>query len=287
MSARAACRVTDLHLCPQVTIIVPHVGGPAYPAAPVTVLAEGLPALRLADFATCIGPPDVEFEGAATVLVGGLPWVGRFHKTAHGGILLLAAATVQIGDPTFSLPPQVTIRGPASFQNQVIRDMFLLYNTPSGKELWRRIEAADQPITIVPESDPHNSFAAPNDGGDAAAGRPTGSTVRYNPDVAVFVFDSAGNRIPMAPQVILGHEMVHALNNAEGTHHTAAVDPAPPASQPTINEEEAATIGTGSHSGDALTENTFRSDLGLPRRDNHFGDASPTTPTQNLRPGGY
>jgi uncharacterized Zn-binding protein involved in type VI secretion len=283
---RGACRVTDLHLCPQFTVIVPHVGGPAIPAAPVTVMAEGLPALRLADFAFCIGPQDVLSEGAATVLVGGLPWVGRFHKSVHGGLMLLAASTVQIGDPTFSMPPQVKVKGPSSFQNKVIRDLFLLSTTPSGKELFRRIAAADQPITIVPESDPHNSFAAPNNNDDATHHRPTGSSVMYNPDVAILAYDSSGNKINMSPQVVLGHEMIHALNNAEGTHHYGT-DPAPPASEPTINEEEAATIGTGSHAGDPLTENTFRNDLGQGRRDNHYGEASPTGPTGSLRPGGY
>lgn len=282
------CRIGDLHLCPQINLLpplVPHFGGPTIPAAPVMVFAESIPTLRLADFAFCVGPQDVVFEGAATVLVGGLPVVGRFHKTAHGGLMVLASSTVYLGGATFSLPPQVTIRGPASFQNRVIRDMFLLYDTPSGKELWRRIEAADQPITIVPESDPHNSFAAPNDWDDANAGVPTGSTVRYNPDVALRVYDSSGNQIDEPPQLVLGHEMVHALNNAEGTHHHGT-DPAPPASQPDIAEEEAATIGTGSHSGDSLTENTFRDDLGLPRRDNHYG-ANAAGPMGDLRPGGY
>src|SRR5690606_7703052 len=96
-----------------------------------------------------------------------------------------------------------------TLRRQFELDMFMLYNTPSGKELWRRIEAAEQPITIVPESDPHNSFAAPNDWGDANAGIPTGSTVRYNPDVAMRVFDSSGNQIDEPPQLVLGHEMVH------------------------------------------------------------------------------
>ena len=85
---------------------------------------------------------------------------------------------------------------------------------------------------------------------------------------------------------VLGHEIIHALNNAEGKHHYGT-DPAPPASEPTINEEEAATIGTGSHAADPLTENTFRNDLGQGRRDNHYGEASPTGPTGSLRPGGY
>jgi len=282
---RGACRTTDLHLCPAVTVVVPHFGGAAYAGVPSKVLAEGLPATRLGDFASCLGPPDVLFEGASTVLVDGLPWVGRFHKTAHGGVMLMAASTVSIGDPTFSLPPQMKVKGPASFQNKVIRDMFLLSTTPTGKELLARLQAADQPITFIPEADPHNSFAAPTDWDKARAGTPTGSTVMYNPDVAITGFDAAGKSIDMPPQVVLGHELVHALNNSEGTHHLGT-DPHPPASQTNIEEEEASAVGTGSHSGDSVSENGFRRDLGLDRRDNHYGNNAPT-PTGDLRPGGY
>lgn len=284
---RGACRVGDLHVCPAFTPL-PHVGGSVVPTGPVTVNAEGPMAARVGDFVTCVGgggPTDVIVEGALTVLVGGLPWAGRFDKTAHGGVLLLAASTVYVGGQAFALPPQMKIKGPPDFQNKVIRDLALLAGTPSGQRLFERIEAADQPITIIPESNPHNSFAAPVDGAKASAGIPTGSTVMYNPSVSITVYDSANNSIDEPPQMVLGHELVHALNNSNGTHHHG-IDPAPPASEPTIEEEEAATIGTGSHSGDDLTENTFRNDLGLPRRDNHYGQNTPA-PTGDLRPGGY
>lgn len=283
----AGCRVGDLHVCP-VVLPIPHVGGAVVPTGPVTVHAEGPPAARVGDFVTCVGsggPTDVIFEGALTVLVGGLPWAGRFDKTAHGGVLLMAASTVFVGGAAFVLPPQVKVKGPPGFQNEVIRDLALLAGTPSGRRLFERIEAAGEPITIIPEADPHNSFAAPVDAAKAAAGQPTGSTVMYNPSVAISVYDAAGSDIDEPPQLVLGHEMVHALNNSNGTHHHG-VDPAPPASEPTIEREEAATIGTGSHSGDDLTENTFRDDLGLPRRDNHYGKTTPA-PTGDLRPGGY
>jgi len=284
---RGACRVTDLHVCPAFTPI-PHIGGGVVPTGPVTVQAQSLPAARVGDLVNCVGgggPTDVVFEGALTVLVGGLPWSGRFDKTVHGGVLLMAASNVFVGGAAFALPPQVKVKGPPDFQNKVIRDMALLANTPSGQLLFQRIEAADQPITIIPEADPHNSFAAPVDDAKAHNGEPTGSTVMYNPSVSISVYDSAGNVIDEPPQMVLGHEMVHALNNSNGTHHHGK-DPAPPASQPDIEREEAATIGTGSHSGDDLTENTFRDDLGLPRRDNHYGKNTPG-PTGDMRPGGY
>jgi len=63
--------------------------------------------------------------------------------------------------------------------------------------------------------------------------------------------------------------------------------PAAPASQPGIEEEEAQAIGTGSHSAQNPSENTLRNELGLGRRDNHFGrNPNPGDPTApNLRPG--
>jgi uncharacterized Zn-binding protein involved in type VI secretion len=282
---KKAARVGDLHLCPQVTIVVPHVGGPIVPAAPVKVMTEFKPAARLGDFAFCVGPQDVLIQGAATVLVNGLPFCGMTDQTVHGGSVILGAATVEVGGPTFKPPPNFVIKGGSAFQNKLIRDLFLLSTTPSGKALIARLEAAGKTVEFVPESDPHNSFCSADNNADARAGRPTGSVVSYNPDVALQAYDSSNNLIDMPPQVVLGHEMVHALDNSEG-HHSYGTDPAPPATQPNIEEEEARAIGTGSHSGDSPTENTMRNDLGLARRDNHYGANTPA-PTGNLRPGGY
>jgi uncharacterized Zn-binding protein involved in type VI secretion len=65
-----AARVTDLHTCPMVTGVVPHVGGPILLPGGITVLIGGLPAARMGDMATCVGPPDVIVKGCPTVLIG-------------------------------------------------------------------------------------------------------------------------------------------------------------------------------------------------------------------------
>jgi uncharacterized Zn-binding protein involved in type VI secretion len=66
-----AARVGDMHTCPMVTVIVPHVGGPILPPGSVTVLIGGLPAARVGDMATCVGPPDTIIPpGCPTVLIG-------------------------------------------------------------------------------------------------------------------------------------------------------------------------------------------------------------------------
>src|SRR5262245_30522654 len=92
-----AARVTDMHVCPMVTGLVPHVGGPILPPAAVTVLTGSLPQARATDLCTCVGPPDMIAKGSATVLVCGLPAARLGDLTAHGGNIILGMPTVLIG----------------------------------------------------------------------------------------------------------------------------------------------------------------------------------------------
>ena len=92
-----AARATDMHVCPMVTGLVPHVGGPIIPPCCLTVLTGGLPQARVTDMATCVGPPDIIALGSFTVLVGGLPAARLGDLTAHGGTIVLGLPTVLIG----------------------------------------------------------------------------------------------------------------------------------------------------------------------------------------------
>lgn len=65
-----AARVGDMHTCPMVTGLVPHVGGPIAMGS-ATVLISGMPAARMGDMATCVGPLDSIAVGCPTVLIGG------------------------------------------------------------------------------------------------------------------------------------------------------------------------------------------------------------------------
>lgn len=92
-----AARLTDLHTCPMVTGVVPHVGGPITgPGAP-TVLIGGMPAAVVGDLCTCVGPPDTIAKGSMTVLIGGKPAARMGDLTAHGGVITLGCPTVIIG----------------------------------------------------------------------------------------------------------------------------------------------------------------------------------------------
>ena len=70
IGGKPAARMTDMHVCPMVTGVVPHVGGPIALGS-ATVLIGGLPAARMGDMATCVGPPDTIVMGAPNVLIGG------------------------------------------------------------------------------------------------------------------------------------------------------------------------------------------------------------------------
>jgi uncharacterized Zn-binding protein involved in type VI secretion len=92
-----AARLTDMHVCPMVTVVVPHVGGPIVgPGAP-TVLIGGLPAACVGDMCVCVGPPDVIAMGSTTVLIGGRPAARMTSLCGHGGLVVMGCPTVLIG----------------------------------------------------------------------------------------------------------------------------------------------------------------------------------------------
>jgi len=91
-----AARITDMHVCPMVTVLVPHVGGPILPPGGIPVLIGGLPAARMGDMAVCVGPPDVIILGSFTVLIRGQPAARLGDMTAHGGAIIMGFPTVLI-----------------------------------------------------------------------------------------------------------------------------------------------------------------------------------------------
>ncbi|HLY65756.1 MAG TPA: PAAR domain-containing protein, partial [Chloroflexota bacterium] len=93
-----ASRIGDMHVCPMVTGIVPHVGGP-FILGSFTVLTGMMPQSRVTDMLTCVGPPDTAVMGVETVLVGMVGSMGAMG--AMGGIAAMGVAV-----PT--IPPSTT-----------------------------------------------------------------------------------------------------------------------------------------------------------------------------------
>lgn len=92
-----AARLTDMHVCPMVTVVVPHVGGPVVGPGVPTVLIGKLPAAVIGDSCVCVGPPDTIAKGSGTVMIGGKPAARLGDTTAHGGSIVLGEMTVMIG----------------------------------------------------------------------------------------------------------------------------------------------------------------------------------------------
>lgn len=99
-----ASRIGDMHVCPMVTGIVPHVGGP-FVLGSMTVLVGMMPQSRVTDQLVCVGPPDVAVMGCETVLVGMAGAGGA--AGAMGGISAMGAS-VPTQPPATTTSPQPT-----------------------------------------------------------------------------------------------------------------------------------------------------------------------------------
>ena len=87
-----------MHICPMVTGVVPHVGGPVMPVgAAVTVMIGGMPAATVGTMCTCTGPLDSIMMGSTTVMICGKPAARTGDQTAHGGLIGPGVMTVLIG----------------------------------------------------------------------------------------------------------------------------------------------------------------------------------------------
>ncbi len=104
-----AARITDMHTCPEATP-EPHVGGPVISGSP-NVFINGLPAARMGDPLTCVGPPDVIAKGSTGVFINGLPAARMGDLTAHGGVIIGGSPNVIIGEIGAPSPGNAGIGG--------------------------------------------------------------------------------------------------------------------------------------------------------------------------------
>jgi uncharacterized Zn-binding protein involved in type VI secretion len=62
-----------------------------------TVMIGFMPAARVGDMCTCVGPPDAIAMGSFTVLIGGMPAARVGDLTVHGGSIIMGCPQVMIG----------------------------------------------------------------------------------------------------------------------------------------------------------------------------------------------
>lgn len=92
-----AARIGDLHSCPMITGIIPHIGGPVIPSGPSNVFIGGMPAAKVGDLLTCSGPVDAITSGSSSVFVNQMPAARLGDPTAHGGTITQGFNSVIIG----------------------------------------------------------------------------------------------------------------------------------------------------------------------------------------------
>ena len=291
-----AARVTDMHVCPMVTVLVPHVGGPVLPPGEPTVLIGMLPAARITDMLTCVGPPDTIIMGSPTVMIGNLMAARLGDPTAHGGVIVLGCFTVIIGEvgapgilgpvglPITRLPngdlqvgANIIISGDAAFQSRALADLAAVAKTKTGKTIFDALNKGTHQVTIksldMPTAKRTGALAGPVDpAGSKDPSKGSDTTISYNPDVKLQMTDQDGNEIDYPVQSMLGHEMIHGVHNSNGTNLRDQPDP----KEPTSNQEESQTIGINDHAGAPMTENNLLKDMGAGfQRTDH--DLSATT----------
>ncbi len=163
-----AARVGDMHTCPAVNGIIPHVGGPALLGA-FPVLVGSMPQVRVGDMFLCVGPTASPVMGCPTVLVGtggggggggGGGVAGAVAGALASGVrspLGATSVTEQRSDGTrvARVGECLRIHGGELFQALVVRDIERLRSSDEGHALLRSIECAGQRVRIVESAEAH------------------------------------------------------------------------------------------------------------------------------------
>jgi uncharacterized Zn-binding protein involved in type VI secretion len=280
-----ASRIGDMHVCPMVTVLVPHVGGP-FVLGSFTVLVGGVPQSRVTDMLICVGPPDILAMGSPTVMVG-MAGGGGGMGAVLGGLLAglknfispYPKAVLQAdGTIATQYSPAITIQGTPQFQATVLARLALIANTKSGQKTLDAINKSGKSMVIT-EFTGNNSFCGANNtwadqAGQTPAGKgvfdgngtpimgPDGktqlvgtgkgadTTLQLNPNLTLANSKDPSN--PMPNDAVLMHEMTHGAHQMNGQADMS------PVGGGWDTQEEKNTISSGSPSeADYLKETGY------------------------------
>jgi outer membrane protein OmpA-like peptidoglycan-associated protein/uncharacterized Zn-binding protein involved in type VI secretion len=144
-----AATILDQHVCPMVTGVVPHVGGPATLASTGVFIGKK-PAGRVGDLHVCVGPPSMPVMGCFTVLIGEVGGGG-----GGGAGAAAAAASANISSPA-SVSPFPAAKPPESTELHYCQFKFV---DSAGKGLggipyvFTGPDKAERPGCSAPEGD--------------------------------------------------------------------------------------------------------------------------------------
>jgi hypothetical protein len=180
----------------------------------------------------------------------------------------------------------IKIKGTKAYRDKARKRLDELKKTKEGKKILDQLASqgkAGKGVVIVP-ADPGDNHCSPTGDWKNAypekakknaltgridvekSGAGTTSDVGFNPDYEPKYKNGKPCR---SPAVGLGHELLHAVHNGNGTNLAKFSDPTDPGTSKPSNHEEAQTIGRGAYSGDSPTDNSLRSEMGYKPRTSH------------------
>lgn len=175
----------------------------------------------------------------------------------------------------------IRIEGDKKFQDKILALLTTLASKPAGLGLLDQLASSPYAVRVAPlQGDQRSTYmtTTPDDfearliQGDGTPGAGTGTTILINPALPeTFGLDAEGNRIPSPTFINIGHELIHALHNAQGVNRRDR-----PGTHPgEDNLEEETTIETGE-----ISENVLRKEHALPLRGSHGGGLAETARTR-------
>ncbi len=164
-----ASRIGDMHVCPLLTGIVPHVGGPFVMGSP-TVLVGFMPQSRVTDQLVCVGPPDIAVMGATTVLVGMAGAGGA--AGAGGGIAAMGASVPMASSAATAASTQAAVQPDGTVATQTTAPASSLppmqLQSPGFPDLPPEVTSTFQSVAPVTLPQGTQLFAAASSAQDSA-----------------------------------------------------------------------------------------------------------------------
>jgi Effector protein len=169
-----------------------------------------------------------------------------------------------------------------AFKGELLSNMSRLLGTPAGRDLIANLDKAGKKINFYPGNNPQawafsgeTKVLSGTDVDQPESAKKAGdhTTIEYplgRKDSDEILRTEDGNFLFSPTHVIIGHEMVHALHNSEGTHRGDITGMTPEERAMWTDFEEVWTINKGK-----LSEQTLRNDYGLSA--DRFGHAFPET----------
>jgi hypothetical protein len=178
----------------------------------------------------------------------------------------------QNADGSFQVGNNIRVEGTPEFCNKALTNLSTLSSTQTGNNIINSLDNGTHQTTIreldMATAQQNGALATRVDSaGSTTPGTGSDTIIEYNPDLVDNTYtDENGVNHTVPIESTLGHEMIHAVHNDQGTNLRNNAEPAEAGS----NEEESQTIGIHGHKDDPMTENNILRDMNQPiRRDDH------------------